>query len=304
MSRHGENIHQRKDGRWEARVPAGKTPDGKTRYHSLYGKTYREVKEKKQAFQPPAPAKAKSTSPPDPSITVRQLMEAWLSSKKASVKESTYANYLTLMETYLFPTLGSRMVSDLTTEIMDAFFKELLISGRKNGQSGLSPKLVTDIRSVFLLAIDYAKSQGYPCGITHRIFSPKHSAPRVEAISRPAQEQLELLLFASDDAICRGILLALYAGLRIGEVCGLQWGDIHPTEGTLYVQRTLSRIRNTGEQATTKSMLILSQPKTDSSIRRIPLPEFLFHHLNPHRSSPENYLLTDTESYLDPRIVR
>ena len=46
MARKGENIYKRKDGRWEGRYGAGRLPDGRARYRSVYGKTYREVKEK------------------------------------------------------------------------------------------------------------------------------------------------------------------------------------------------------------------------------------------------------------------
>lgn len=48
MARRGENIFKRKDGRWEARYVSGKNEFGKTRYASVYGKSYREVKEKRE----------------------------------------------------------------------------------------------------------------------------------------------------------------------------------------------------------------------------------------------------------------
>ena len=47
MSRKGENIRKRKDGRWEARYMKGRDMNGKIRYGYLYGKSYKEVKEKK-----------------------------------------------------------------------------------------------------------------------------------------------------------------------------------------------------------------------------------------------------------------
>ena len=47
MPRKGENIRKRKDGRWEARYMKGRDMDGKIRYGYLYGKSYKEVKDKK-----------------------------------------------------------------------------------------------------------------------------------------------------------------------------------------------------------------------------------------------------------------
>ena len=48
MARHGENIHKRKDGRWEARVIVGYDESHKASYKSIYGSTYDEVKQKKE----------------------------------------------------------------------------------------------------------------------------------------------------------------------------------------------------------------------------------------------------------------
>ena len=51
MSRKGENIYKRKDGRWEGRYKKGTSANGRTLYGSCYGKTYREVKEKLRMFK-------------------------------------------------------------------------------------------------------------------------------------------------------------------------------------------------------------------------------------------------------------
>ena len=47
MCRKGENIRKRKDGRWEARYIKYRDPDGKIHYGSIYGKSYHEVKDKR-----------------------------------------------------------------------------------------------------------------------------------------------------------------------------------------------------------------------------------------------------------------
>ncbi|WP_375179834.1 hypothetical protein [Enterococcus rotai] len=46
MSKKGENIYKRKDGRWEGRYIKNRTPDGKIQYGYVYGKKYTEVKER------------------------------------------------------------------------------------------------------------------------------------------------------------------------------------------------------------------------------------------------------------------
>ena len=83
MSRKGENIYKRKDGRWEGRYKVGTS-----KYRSIYGKSYQEVKAKLVKLKA-VPVKTNSSG----NLTVKTLFEEWLSAVKLRVKESTYANY-------------------------------------------------------------------------------------------------------------------------------------------------------------------------------------------------------------------
>lgn len=103
MARRGENIFRRKDGRWEARV-WGYRENGSKCYRSLYGKSYTEVKAKKEEYystvhQPAAPA-AKQLA------AFAYLAETWLISIKGTVKESSYTRYDRNVYGYLVPVLG------------------------------------------------------------------------------------------------------------------------------------------------------------------------------------------------------
>lgn len=46
MARRGENIHKRKDGRWEGRYIKARTPDRRICWGYIYGTTYAEVKQR------------------------------------------------------------------------------------------------------------------------------------------------------------------------------------------------------------------------------------------------------------------
>lgn len=156
MGRRGKNIHKHQDGRWEARVLYAHTSTGKGQYRYLYGKTYAEAKEKRNALlaELAAPA-ALPVADPEPvavgaGIRCRNLLAEWLQSIRNSVKESSLVNYSYLVESYIAPALGDYKFSEITTEIVDVFLKKELESGRKDGKSGLSPKTVGDIRSALL----------------------------------------------------------------------------------------------------------------------------------------------------------
>lgn len=93
MPRKGENIYKRKDGRWEGRYIGCYDENHKAKYVYIYGKTYTEVKQKlaiergRQKQHVPAEKKQ---------ITYGEVLDLWLHSTKTSIKESTYARYMTL----------------------------------------------------------------------------------------------------------------------------------------------------------------------------------------------------------------
>lgn len=303
MGRHGENIHKRKDGRWEARVICGYRPDGKARYRYLYGRTYQEAKIKRNMLLGSRQfSENLSGGCRDPlKLTFRQVMEECLAERKLSVKESTYANYVNLAEKHLFPELGSCYISSLTEEKLNTFLKEKLQSGRLDGMGGLSAKTVADIRSVLLMGITYAHEQKYPCGVKNKIFYPRTIQPDIRILTKGELEKLETILFYQTDSVKAGILISLYGGLRIGEVCALQWGDISFEEGTLSVQKTIIRIRDLTPDSPKKTKLLMDRPKTVCSVRTIPLPSFILQHIKPLCLEKEKYLLTGTKNFMEPR---
>lgn len=113
MARKGENIYKRKDGRWEARYEKGRNSKGQIIYGSLYGKSYREVKEKKINSIVKLPV-TKTISPAE-SLNICDISTRWLESIRHTVKESTYSCYLTLIQKHIaefvLPFFGVTIVS-------------------------------------------------------------------------------------------------------------------------------------------------------------------------------------------------
>ena len=305
MGKHGENIRKRKDGRWEARLISEYDGTGKAKYRSFYGKTYMEAKEKRNAYLrsgAEAQYQQKVNSMDKRKILVSQIMMEWLDSRRDAVKESTYAHYKNLAGTHILPKLGRIPLGSLTPENINQFLKVLLSSGRIDGKGGLSPKTVADIRSVLLLALEYARSSQYPCPDLGKIFSPHVTRPEMKVLTLEQQEKLENYLFRNPGPMELGILITLYGGLRIGELCALQWRDIHFESGTLQVSKTILRIQKEDRDKGKKTQVLISRPKTDSSNRLIPLPGFLLEFLRNFRQESELYLITGTKFYLEPRM--
>lgn len=154
MPRKGENIYKRKDDRWEARYIKGRKADGKAIYGYVYGKTYREAREKRKKavadFEVQRGKKQRNQS----SITISQLAEQWLAVISPQVKLSTYNKYRNLINSYISPDLYDESLSDLSAQRLQLFCSRLLVSGGRR-EVGLSPKTVSDILSVLRRLFQY-----------------------------------------------------------------------------------------------------------------------------------------------------
>ncbi len=82
----------------------------------------------------------------------------------------------------------------------------------------------------------------------------------------------------------------------------MQWNDFDCKNGTVCISRTVSRIAVTGGQTAAKTKVVIGTPKTDCSIRTIPLPATVFQYFMQRRRNGDCYLVTGTEKYMEPRV--
>lgn len=156
MSKHGENIYRRKDGRWEARYIFMRLPDGKAKYKSVYGKTHDIAKEKQLAGML-ALAKDETKSC---DLTVKELLTQYLA--QADVKTSTRERYRFMLERHIVPYFGKTPASKLTAKELSAFLLHLKKNGRLDGKGGLSAKTVRDLAVLMKTLLRFAQRE-YHC---------------------------------------------------------------------------------------------------------------------------------------------
>ena len=233
-------------------------------------------------------------------LTFSRVAQDWLLTRRDIVKPSTYALYSGAISKHILPALGNIRIDQISNEQLEFFFRNKLSHGRLDGTGGLSAKSVSDLRGVIKLILEYAYDQAL---LDRHITLPKIGGytPAIETFSHAEQALLESKLFAAEEPFALGIILSLYGGLRIGEVCALTWDDIHFDVGTVAVQKTLIRIQDTSPNAPRKTKLILETPKTPCSNRVIPLPEFVLAHLRAKRGLPGTYVLSGTLHFVEPR---
>lgn len=303
MSKRGENIYKRKDGRWEGRYIRSHDINGKAEYGYIYGKTYSEVKQKLLRMK--VLPQQRSERQGNQVITYRQLLDDWLRSSRLNIKESTYARYAHLIQTHIKPCLGDFQLSQMSTQTVEDFVAAQLKSGRLDGRGGLAPKTVTDILTVIKSTIEYARYNNYEIACTLKKLSVKKKGKEMRVLT--LAEQTALLKTLTDDMdLCKfGVILSLYTGIRIGELCALTWEDLSLSESVLKVRKTMQRIQETEIGAIRKTKIIITEPKSKCSIREIPLPPFIVDMARPFITSPQAFVLTgDTKRFIEPRTMQ
>lgn len=290
MARRGENIYKRKDGRWEGRYKSGVKEDGTAKYSSIYGKSYAEVK----ATLSEKRIKTAVTVIPR-NLTLNNLFELWFSDIKLKVKEQTYMNYQLKYEKHVKSSLGNFSYEKITTEKLNDFIQTKL-------SSGLSAKYTADIAGVVKSVCRFAKKRfGYD-DKSEFITMPKGKEKEKSLLDKAEQTTLNNYLTSNPTASNVGILLSAATGIRIGELCALKWESIDLEKRTLTVKNTVQRIKSIDGSTATK--LIITSPKSSSSVREIPLPDFIIPILKSLKENNDYYLLSGTRAVVEPRTMQ
>lgn len=296
MARRGENIYKRKDSRWEARLLIQK---GKYRY--FYGKTYKEAKLKMRLFQ--ENIKIHKEKQAEQKTNAYVLFEGWLQKQVTlnNVKPLTYESYYHCMHKHIMPFFQNEQTNRITIETVSQFTKtvsenELLADTSKK-----------KIFTIFKIALrEILKDELNSASILAAVKSPKLETREVEIFSIKEQRSLEAAALQSQDQRALGIILCLYTGIRLGELCALTWGDIDWDSGFMSITKTVSRVK-TFKQDTKKTELVVGTPKSRNSMRKIPVPEFLLklvQHRKLWEKNEDAFVLSGKETPIDPRIFQ
>lgn len=258
LARRGENIRKRNDGRWEGRYMICINECKK--YRSVYGHSYNEVRQKLLNCKNEIKQLLPENDPSDPNIN--EISQLWLENVKTTRKCSTYRKYADIYKKHMKDTFGILKVHEITPELVT-----------KTLPKGLSLSLYKSIYCVFNQILSYANRYYDMPKVQLRAENIRATPKPVQTLNMADQQKLCTYLFTELDSCKLGILICLYTGLRLGEICALKWEDIDFQCRTIHFNRTVQRIRS--EQGDKKTMLHEGPPKTPCSIREIPIPEFL-----------------------------
>jgi len=282
--RMARNIYHRKDGRFEGRYVKGFNEKGKKKYGSVFGKSYAEVKQKLEKVAQPGIA--------TPVIAIGTVVDAvalYLESLKYQIKQSTHDVYQRYLGNHIAPYFGNMKCETLTPEIMQNFVN-------KQMENGLSPVTVQALFSFLKAGVKSNDSDIFAVKLPKK---PKSSA---ECLSLDEQKRLETAAKETSSVDYLAVMLTLYTGIRLGELCGLQWNDIDFECRILHIRRTMQRIRSKGGS---KTELALLPPKSLTSERAIPLPEFMVSLLKEQKITSDcEYVIAIKGNPAEPRSVQ
>lgn len=267
MCRHGENIYKRKDGRYEGRYAIGKTAQGKTLFGYVYGYQYMEVRRKLAERRAALLTRSLIDAPTRCRITLREWMMHWMENEVlGSVKASSYQTYLTQINKHILPELGGLYLTQLTSTLAYEFTENMRAAG-------LSASTVKGVFRLLSAAMQSALDEGVikknPC---RKIKIRQEEQMEQRVLSRSEQEKVRS---AADERGYLPVLLSLYTGMRLGEVCALKWTDFDWEKKTVTVRRTAQRVAQRQNEQGRRTLLMLGSPKSRRSHRVLPVPDFL-----------------------------
>ena len=297
MARRGDNIHKRKDGRWEGRYKNGYRSDGSAKYSSVYASTYSDCKSKLISARLEAESGVKSLGQ-DKAFS--EVLRAWISVNRIRIKGATEAKYVRLIESHIIPAIGGIKIRQLNSNMVNSFLDSKLTVGGLKRKEALSPSYVRTMAVIIEAAINYAVMEGLCNPLRTPINKPAVPKKDITVLSKPEEVTLTKKLSCDPSLVAVGVLLALQGGLRIGEVCALKWDDVDFEVGLIRVRHTVSRVPCPKTEQ--KTMLVLDTPKTVSSIRDVPMPSSLQSALvKAYQKRTSDFVVSDSHGFVGTR---
>lgn len=224
-------------------------------------------------------------------IKFKSLIEEWLQYKKTTIKESSYLNYKFIIETNIKKEMGEKNLEELLQYNFNSFVEQLM--------EKLSSKTVKDIMTVLKAILKYAEIK-YDINFKISLIStPAQITNEVEVFNDKDRKEMEKYCIQSKEIRDLGVLISLYTGLRIGEVCALKWSDIDFEKKYIKVNHTLQRVYVNKRE----TKVLYDRPKTKKSIRKIPMAKVLYEKLKEISKNYDNeaFVLTgSTKRYYEP----
>ena len=230
-------------------------------------------------------------------IAFQRACMLWKKEKRRYVKLSTMAAYSLIIQNHLDPKF--KFLNDVTPRSVQSFVDSKL-------KEGLTVTTIKGILIVLKMIIKFGEKKGW---IGHRILDVKFPTPRMRNQNDvlPINEEQRMLEYLSHnrDQYNLGLLICLFTGIRIGEVCALKWEDVDMKSGIIRIRRTVHRVYLI-DNGPKHSELTIDYPKTAGSYRDIPVIKGLAMILSEYSdgASDCNFVISGMLRPTEPQTMR
>lgn len=237
-------------------------------------------------------------------ILYKDWIYTWLLEKKDYIKESTYANYSNNIFNHIIPKLGNYYLNELNHKVIQDFLLELSKNGRKDNNGGLAEKTIKDITIIIKGSIKKGINEDKIKHIELTFNYPKDNKEnKLYVLTKREQNKITNYVLENINSRNIGLLISLYSGIRIGELCALKWEDVDFKKNCLTINKTIQRVYIKDKNKNI-SKVIITTPKTKNANREIPINKDFLEILKKVKSDKKHYVLTGNEKYIEPRTYR
>lgn len=237
-------------------------------------------------------------------ILYKDWIYTWLLEKKDYIKESTYANYSNNIFNHIIPKLGNYYLNELNHKVIQDFLLELSKNGRKDNTGGLAEKTIKDITIIIKGSIKKGINEDKIKHIELTFNYPKDNKEnKLYVLTKREQNKITNYVLENINSRNIGLLISLYSGIRIGELCALRWEDVDFKKNCLTINKTIQRVYIKDKNKNI-SKVIITTPKTKNANREIPINKDFLEILKKVKSDKKHYILTGNEKYIEPRTYR
>lgn len=232
--------------------------------------------------------------------TFKDIALSWIDEKTSFVKYSTISTYSVTLTNRLIPYFGNKTEFITEEDVQHYVMREI--------NNGIGQKTIKD--SIMILKMIYkygVKNKFFENVIWDIKYPVTNNQKKLEVLSIENQKRLMKYLFDNFTFRNLGLLLCLYTGMRIGEICALKWKDIDIEQGVIQVNKTLERVyKKDRNKGSVQTKIITSTAKTVNYIREIPLSKDLMKQIKPLKKIVNNdyYIISNTEKAIEPRTYR
>ncbi len=216
----------------------------------------------------------------------QDLLKHWVAEQALYLKERTVKRYEEIITIHILPRFKDTLLENIKGEMITSFVSDLSKIGNKKTSKNLSYNSIVQIVGVLKRTIEYAVERNIILVNPIPKLKIKAKEKSIGAFTEYEQKIIVDYIHQKRNLRLYGVIIALYTGLRIGELLALTWDDIDFKQHTIRVNKTLSPIKLMEEEK------FITSPKTISAIRIIPFTKNLVPYLKKLKTQDSDYVLS------------